>query len=338
VNGGCDTTLTWDAGAPYPVAVDHHVTFLLQSDGGAYLYVCGGNNYINLFATTYHAPIQSDGSLGDWNLTTPLPTPRAGHSAEVVGDQVFVISGQEQVGMNLTSVLVNQAGSDGTLGDWSATSELPFGRFHLASANYNGWIYVTGGLDNSFQSSADVLGAEVLPDGGGLSAWQTMTSLPHARDHHSSFAYAGHLYVVGGEYGNPNGNQVTPLNDVWWAPINADGTLGDWAKVWNLDAPEGLSTQANFVHEGWLYVLGGIELADGGQGVVSFADTTRVRRASIGEDGTIGAWEEIDPLPLARGHVHQTPVWSGHVYSVGGSHLVNGSPEVLSDVSIGLFQ
>ena len=48
-----------------------------------------------------------------------------------------------------------------------------------------------------------------------------------------------------------------------------------------------------------------------------FVDT--VRGAPLDAAGVPGAFETFDrPLPLARSHVHQTPVHDGFVYSVGG--------------------
>jgi hypothetical protein len=337
IDGGCDSWPIWDAGVDFPLARDHHVTFLIEVDGGAYLYVSGGNNYVTRMRDTHVAAIQPDGNLGAWTLSTALPATRAGHSVEVFGDQVFIISGQGGTAHTFKDVLGSRANADGTLSPWVTASDLPFGRFHLATAQYNGWIYLSGGLDDSFMSSPLVLGLYVQPDGG-LTGLQAMTTLPTPRDHHSSFAYAGHLYVVGGEYVDPVTNQSTALNDVLSAPIHDDGKLGDWSEVSTLDTPWSLETQANFVHEGWLYLLGGLEIADGGGGSQSVTSSAAVRRAPIDSDGAIGAWEEVDPLPLARAHVHKTPVYNGRVYSVCGSKLTSDGPVVLPDVSIGMFQ
>ncbi|HEY0303370.1 MAG TPA: hypothetical protein VGC44_00285, partial [Longimicrobiales bacterium] len=41
-------------------------------------------------------------------------------------------------------------------------------------------------------------------------------------------------------------------------------------------------------------------------------------RAALRADGTVGAWGEATPLPLGRGHVHNTPVLNDRLYSAGG--------------------
>ncbi len=51
----------------------------------------------------------------------------------------------------------------------------------------------------------------------------------------------------------------------------------------------------------------------------TLAQSDKVLRASFDADGKLGSFEVIsDPLPTARSHVHQTPVYDGRIYSVGG--------------------
>lgn len=76
-----------------------------------------------------------------------------------------------------------------------------------------------------------------------------------------------------------------------------------------------------------------------------------VLRAPIAADGTVGPWQALTPLdaPLsvhsvdsfggallvARGHVLETPIVNGRVYSVGGSIQ---DLSCLGEVDVGLLQ
>ena len=124
----------------------------------------------------------------------------------------------------------------------------------------------------------------------------------------STYANGKTKTPVAGLNGNPAGPHQQ-LRDILRAEIKSDGTLGDWIAVGRLDSA--YATHAAFVHDGWLYVVGGVE------NNARFVST--VQRAPIRDDGRVGFFEPAEPLPVGRGHVHQTPVWRDFVYSVGGS-------------------
>jgi hypothetical protein len=86
--------------------------------------------------------------------------------------------------------------------------------------------------------------------------------------------------------------------------------LGAWADAGEL--PEGRATSAATVFLDQVYVIAGMTELTGGE-----VDT--VLRATFGADGTVGAFEELAPLPTPRAHSHQAPLYQGTLYSVGGS-------------------
>jgi hypothetical protein len=91
--------------------------------------------------------------------------------------------------------------------------------------------------------------------------------------------------------------------------------------------PVALATHASFFYGGYLYAGGGIN--DTGQ-------EKRVWRAPIGGDFTLGPWESVASLPIARGHVHQLPVLGNHVYSVAGA--IDFSLDSTGEIDVGTFQ
>jgi hypothetical protein len=294
--------LTWREGPALPAPRDHHATFI----AGRYLYVAGGNTYANLLSDVWRAALLDDGSLGDWSPTMPLPAPRGGHSVVVTARSVVLTGGQFTDRANTPTTLVAPLDSSGHVGAWRAGPPLPGARFHHASVLHQDWIYVTGGLE-ARTSVAGVAAARIGPDGM-PSAWIELTPLPAPRSHHASFVHDGALFVVAGLNGNPAGPHEQ-LRDIVRAAIKPDGTLEDWTTVGRLDSA--YATHAAFVHDGWLYVVGGVENNS------RFVNT--VQRAPIREGGRVGFFEQTAALPVGRGHVHQTPVRGNFVYSVGGS-------------------
>src|SRR5439155_26077821 len=114
--------------------------------------------------------------------------------------------------------------ADGTIGAWSATTSFPNPRaFHRCVA-YNGYIYVTGGAAVAGTVYNDVQIAQINPDGT-LGSWRSTSSFLTPREGHTTVAYNGYLYILGG-YGGGN-----YLNDVQMAPINSNGAIGPWNKT-----------------------------------------------------------------------------------------------------------
>jgi hypothetical protein len=180
---------------------------------------------------------------------------------------------------------------------------------------------VTGGLAER-TSVADVAAARLTADGA-PEAWVELAALPAPRSHHASFVHDGALWVVAGLNGNPAGAHEQ-LRDILRAPIQADGTLGDWTTAGRLDSA--YATHSAFVRDGWLYVVGGVE------NNARFVPT--VQRAPIRAGGTLGFFEHAAPLPVGRAHVHQTPLRGDRVYSVGGS----ANRRLMTGVHIGTFK
>jgi hypothetical protein len=137
----------------------------------------------------------------------------------------------------------------------------------------------------------------------------------------------GAVYVIGGLAGNP-ARQPVQHRSVLRAEIARDGTLGEWRTVSEL--PHAYATHSAFVHGDALWVVGGVE--------DNTTFSARVWRAPLGRSGVVGAWSEAQPLPFGRGHVHQTPVIGGRVYSVGGRiAAAQGSPPVTDAVVVGVL-
>ena len=107
-----------------------------------------------------------------------------------------------------------------------------------------------------------------------------------------------------------------PVNTVYTAPINADGTLGTWTTDANL--PAAFNASQAVVTKNRVYLLGGY---------TGSAGLATVYTAPINNDGTIGSWVAGTSLPGALAF-SQAVVTRNRVYLFGGA--VNSGASVLS--------
>ena len=325
----CEATLTgWTEGPPLSMKRDHHLTFVAVADAGPMLYAAGGVvDNGDLRDDIESAAIQPDGSLGPWSTASSLPQVAAGAGVAVVGTTVVVSGGYRLTsGGNPTLSAATDVGvlaADGTIGGWTAGPELAETRFHHTMVANGDHLYVIGGLTGDNTDNTPRVEHAVV-DGGAVGAWSDVTPLPAKRSHHSAVVYDGAIYVSGGLEGDPNSATYTTFTKMLRTPILGNGALDEWTMVGQL--PMALTTHASLVHAGALYVLGGIE--------GDSHNVASVRRAPIGADGAIGAWEELAALPTPRAHAHQAPLYQGFVYAAGGA-LNHAS---MPNVYIGRFE
>ncbi|PIR15902.1 MAG: hypothetical protein COV48_11810, partial [Elusimicrobia bacterium CG11_big_fil_rev_8_21_14_0_20_64_6] len=136
---------------------------------------------------------------------------------------------------------------------------------------------------------------------GTLSGWTSLAStLPAGRTYHATAAGKGYLYVIGGA-----------TNGVYYARLNADGTVGTWNTTTNY--PTTLYSAAAVYREGRLYVTGGSTANN-----YSCNNTNAVYSAAVNDDGTLGSWTALAGMPAGRAG-HGLAVVNGRLYSLGGA-------------------
>lgn len=189
---------------------------------------------------------------------------------------------------------------------WIPTATLNPARFAHSSVARNGRLYVFGGQLNGTDVTDLVQMATIMPDGR-LGSWTATTSLPAARGGHVSVETNGYVYVLGGCC--TTGAQVA---DVFYAPINGDGTLGTWSSTTALPSPR--QTFAAVAHNGKLYAIAG----NYGAGGINRQD---VQMATVNANGSLSAWTALTPLPApwtAHTAVTATVASSSYLYVIGG--------------------
>jgi len=307
--GAC-VPIEWTYGDTAPAEVDHHGTFIHQvPDGRAFLYVVGGVRTANASVTqTYNHVLRGalgdDGNVTAWETLGNLPLKLGYHSTLLHNGFVYLLAGvtEDAQGVGASIRVYLGTPDDQGLFTWRSSRTLPqVVRTHATADVINGKLYLIGGGNSVGTSLVTV--ADVNADGT-LGTWSepTAAQLPHARSHHGSVVHDNRIYLLGGFDENTDG-----VDSVIRSVHGEDGALSGWETVGVLVDPPW--TPAVVTLNNRIYVMGG-GLDD--------ENLNRVRIAPIGEDGLVGEFVDADAMPEHRSHVHQTPVYRGRVYSVGG--------------------
>ena len=307
---------------------DHHATMVTEIDGKPFLYVFGGtDDWKVMHDDVQRAPIAEDGSLGKFEPAGKLPAPRAGHCIVKVKDRWLLSGGIVPAAGTMspsTSSVYVKLGADGKVAETTPGPALPVGVMHLTCDVGGDWVYAQGGRNKSSKSTAMSVRAKIGADGV-VGPFENQPALKPDRSHHASFIRENRLYILGGLTGDPTGD-YEDRSDAIMADIGADGALGQWAPAGKL--PATLSVSSAQLYKDAIYMVGGLEGVDG------FTD--KIRRATFNPDGSLSDVATISAkLPSARGHVHQTPMYKGFFFSVGGKDNNNNS---LGTIDVGLFQ
>lgn len=127
-----------------------------------------------------------------WQFVAPMPTPRYGFGMGVVGNKVYVIGGR-----NSTTILDVVEAYDPISNSWDSNFvPLPTARCFAGCAVYDNKIYIIGGmksLTGSFNNTSLVERFDPVSNN-----WDTVSSLPDAKDALGAGTYENKIYAIGG--------------------------------------------------------------------------------------------------------------------------------------------
>lgn len=285
--------------AALPEARADHTSEIYQSN----LYVIGGLGGASLAPrdTVLRAPIGHSGNIGAFTTTTALPSPRWDHASLIHGNRLYVVGGAIDAGVT-AEVLVAEVNSDGSLGAFTATTPLPAPRRGHTALAASGFLQVMQGQDAVGTAQGNSFTAPFLADGG-LGAFVSMPTPGIARQGHASAVFGTQTFVIGGRAPAVSANAAT-------ATVAGLGSMGPFptgiAPVFDATGRAALAAVA---HDGVLYVLGGN---------TSSGRPTTIRQATIGADGSLGAFTTSSTnLPGAREGLAAT-VFRDRLYIAGG--------------------
>jgi hypothetical protein len=244
--------------APYPLDLNEVIAY------NGYLYSVGGDN-INTgvygTSTVEYAPLNSNGTVGTWQATNPLPVTAYNHGTVAYNGYLYAISGTQNLAAS-ASVYYAPISASGTVGSWQTTTAIPTyesnAGYHFDFA-YDNYLYVAGGITSGGNMTSSIMEAPINSNGT-VGAWQLASALPSVLYSESTAIYNGYLFVSGGIYSTSSpGDYGT--STVWMASINASGTIGTWQQEPSL--PTIYYGHPMVTSNGYLYILGGF--ANGNQ-------------------------------------------------------------------------
>ena len=302
------------------------MSVIAQTSSGPFLYSVAGVDNDAPIGNVDRAPINPDGTLGDFTALTSIPRATGGMTGAIVNNVIVFAGGSRGVAVTdqAYSAVIQ---SDGSLGPWNTAGLVGNFRMHPGSIVSGTTMYVMGGF-NDPNVWDDIVSANVSADGT-VTSWVAAGKLPAPRSHCSVTLHAGSIYLAGGldksAFQNP-----PALSSVFQGQILADGTIGNWIAYTRILARKRVHRHASFL-------LRRISLCRWWhRRAVGYAARTKCGARRSPPIISLGAWEEVAPLGIARGHVHQFPVFGNHVYSVGGA--ITEDLKSTDEIDIGTFQ
>lgn len=244
----------------------------------------------------YSAPINADGTLGTWSSSTALSGATAYSQAIVTKNKIHLLGG-----LSVTAIRSATINADGTLGTWSDTQNLPENFGASSALVTKNRVYLLGGWTSTY--SATVYTAPI-DSNGNIGTWAAGTPLPEPIAYAQSLNTKDWVYLVGGS------NASGPINKIFRAPINADGTIGTWALYGTL--PTTIQMAQLVVVKNFVFLLGGQTAA------AASSTVSTIYRAPINPDQSLGSWaaQVALPGPLA---LSQAIITSSGLYLVSGN-------------------
>ncbi len=266
------------------------------------LYTIGGSRSSSGVDAVYTTRVSTDGVLEPWISARSLPNKLYIHAAVVSNGQIFVIGGWDGSNWH-REVLRSTIQPDGSLGAWGKVGDYPTEIALHDAVAVGPSVYVVGGqnIDGGLTSVRYAL----VDAAGNLGSWADTSGLPIPLYRLSVTASDRFLYVTGGYDG------ASARSDVFYAPINPNGSLGAWIPTTAM--PDTRYYHGSHIRNGRLTVVGG----QGANG-----ELANVCSAPILANGTLGGWtcdEPTLPEPLQRfGSVIYPLHGSDALYVFGG--------------------
>lgn len=271
---GAGVSYTWTPPAGSSAGA---ITYPITIGTGNYMVMVGGSIGSNGAVNTYTVPWEGGVVLGAAVAQPSLPETLA-LTALMVNSTTLITAGGANNSTTLTSS-VYTAGwnpATGQISSWSQQAALPQavgGAFGAATDNA---VYVVGGQNSTPALLNTVYWATI--SNGQIASWKTGPPLPVAVKGPFVAIIGNYLVVAGGD---TNVGLTTVSNAVYYATINADGSLGSWQS--GPPMPYGMGNgNSGFM----VWNSAGLALIGGYNGS---SQSTEIQNLSFGPDGP-GVW------------------------------------------------
>lgn len=268
-----------------------------------HLYALGGFRGENSpsLSTVEMAVIMPDGSLGPWQVTSPMNKRRERTAAAASNGFLYAIEGDDCRGQPYQGTVERAViNPDGSLSSWLIIGSTSVAKCAFAVVTYNDYLYLIGGRQSVTRLN-DVERAAINSDGT-LGPWQSTSAMNKSRESLAAVASGGYIYALGG-FSSTGGYQ----NSVERVLINPDGSLGSWQYTTSMSVLR--NELAAVASSGYVYAIGG--QAGGGN------NWSSAERAATNPDGSLGPWQVTSPMTTERWGL--AAVLSGNtIYALGG--------------------
>ncbi|MBN1901233.1 hypothetical protein JW926_07920 [Candidatus Sumerlaeota bacterium] len=277
---------------------------------GQYLYVIGGNLEPDSYTcSVIKAKINPDGTLGAWEETAPLYSPRSyiNNATLSLNNCIYVVGGLNgSTDEKYRTITWTRPGENGKLEPWKESPPCPGEGVSCSVAVATpGYIHLIGGSRGQSIPITNVWSARIAADGS-VVAWEEGPPLIVPLWFHCGGLADGKVWVWSGLAGSA----VSSINtNIYFAPVESSGRLGAWEES-NFRIPRGFYSSSCTVTGDFLlsfcprYAHGEIS------GDVWFA--------SVGSQG-ISEWQVVQcNLPAKHFIGVATNYLLGYVYLPGG--------------------
>lgn len=225
-----------------------------------------------------------------WTKLNDLQRSRSHHISVVVNDRLYLMGGLKRRDVEEYDFLTDT---------WTRKADIPTPRQGLSGCAINGKIYTIGGVSdedgpNIFHSTVEVY--DPVSD-----TWTEKTPMPTARVNHTSIAFDGKIYVIGGQIGPLPATLYNtieiydPETDEWTTLVPGDGFILRWG-------------HSACLLDGKIYVIGGS----------SETSTPRTSLQTVQEyDPVANTWKNMSDMPTGRFHASIASV-NDKIYMIGG--------------------
>jgi N-acetylneuraminic acid mutarotase len=282
-----------------------------------------------------------------WSIVTAMPTPRTAAAAAAIGNEIYVVGGQDGFMRSLATVEVFNTKTS----EWRTSEPLPEAVHRAAVASADGQLYVFGGLKGVSSEPTKSAYAYNPAD----RTWRVVASLPRAFGGSTAVTVDGHIHLFGGESLAQTSaqhlaydyrtNAWSELEDLVVGGRDRSVAVKAGGKVYLLGGREG-STLYNTA-EAWEWDINGDRWEDAppmGSKRSSFAAGLGDRLYAIGGalptavnptveafDFQARSWTSIPPMPRPRFAMAFAQV-GNHIYLFGGSARTGFSVSDFVDV------
>lgn len=201
----------------------------------------------------------------------------------------------------------------------------------MRAVSHNGYLYVLGGIsrtNDGAPSGQSVLEYEdrvwfcrpmegVISSPGVPGGWATTTSLPYLLYDFAAAVANGRVYIFGGRE-NQSPNPTVVHSEVYFAKINADGTLGAWTNTTSIG--QSATTPAVQLAEHDVVFTSGKFYVTGGQTGAGNLSPYVYSCTPDPATGQISGWEQSFTQLEYGVAGHASVAYNGSIYLLGGRY------------------